>query len=115
MLRIDLAPITESAVDAGLYTQLVTSGVGLTAERLDAVVDAGLHSVQLSVQHADPRLSDKIADHPALRSQAPGCCPHQGTRPAPRHQRRSAPAQSRLPRRPDRSRPDTRPNTVRSP
>jgi PqqA peptide cyclase len=61
LLRRDLVDITHSAVDAGLYTQLVTSGVGLAPERLDALVDAGLHSVQLSVQHADADRSDEIA------------------------------------------------------
>ncbi|WP_221358887.1 pyrroloquinoline quinone biosynthesis protein PqqE [Streptomyces beigongshangae] len=61
LLRRDLADITRSAVDAGLYTQLVTSGDGLSAQRLDALVGAGLHSVQLSVQHADPGRSDEIA------------------------------------------------------
>ncbi|MET9563722.1 MULTISPECIES: pyrroloquinoline quinone biosynthesis protein PqqE [Streptomyces] len=61
LLRPDLAEITSSAVDAGLYTQLVTSGDGLSARRFDTLMDAGLHSVQLSVQHSDPRQSDKIA------------------------------------------------------
>ncbi|MFE7277107.1 MULTISPECIES: pyrroloquinoline quinone biosynthesis protein PqqE [Streptomyces] len=61
LLRRDLEEITRSAVDAGLYTQLVTSGDGLSAERIDSLVDAGLHSVQLSVQHADPGRSDEIA------------------------------------------------------
>ncbi|GAA2333975.1 pyrroloquinoline quinone biosynthesis protein PqqE [Streptomyces kunmingensis] len=60
LLRRDLEDITQAAVRVGLYTQLVTSGVGLTAKRLDALVDAGLHSVQLSVQHADPVTSDEI-------------------------------------------------------
>lgn len=66
LLRRDLEEITGAAVDAGLYTQLVTSGVGLSAERLDALVRAGLHSVQLSVQHADPGRSDEIAGHRAF-------------------------------------------------
>ena len=45
----------------GIYTQLVTSGVGLHEERLAALTAAGLRSVQLSVQHADPAASDRIA------------------------------------------------------
>ncbi|WP_078890476.1 pyrroloquinoline quinone biosynthesis protein PqqE [Streptomyces maremycinicus] len=61
LLRRDLPDITRAATDAGLYTQLVTSGDGLTAERLDTLVAAGLNSVQLSVQHADPGRSDAIA------------------------------------------------------
>jgi pyrroloquinoline quinone biosynthesis protein E len=66
LLRRDLEDITRAAVDAGMYTQLVTSGDGLSAERLDALVDAGLHSVQLSVQHADPGRSDAIAGRRAF-------------------------------------------------
>src|SRR5213592_3642572 len=52
LLRPDLAEITAAAVRAGLYTQLVTSGVGLTEERLGTLTQAGLRSVQLSVQDA---------------------------------------------------------------
>ncbi|MFJ8827033.1 pyrroloquinoline quinone biosynthesis protein PqqE [Streptomyces sp. NPDC102467] len=61
LLRGDLEEITRAAAEAGLYTQLVTSGEGLSAQRLDALIDAGLHSVQLSVQHADPATSDELA------------------------------------------------------
>lgn len=60
LLRRDLDRIVTAAGAAGLYTQLVTSGVGLEEARLSALVDAGLKSVQLSVQHADPRTSDRI-------------------------------------------------------
>ncbi|WP_283133178.1 pyrroloquinoline quinone biosynthesis protein PqqE [Rhizohabitans arisaemae] len=60
LLRPDLAEITASAVRTGLYTQLVTSGVGLTETRMAELLDAGLHSVQLSVQDADPVSSDRI-------------------------------------------------------
>ncbi|MEU0839816.1 pyrroloquinoline quinone biosynthesis protein PqqE [Streptomyces sp. NPDC005962] len=63
LLRRDLEPIVASAASAGLYTQLVTSGVGLDGARLTALTGAGLHSVQLSVQHADPGASDRIAGH----------------------------------------------------
>ncbi|GHG86948.1 pyrroloquinoline quinone biosynthesis protein PqqE [Streptomyces lanatus] len=61
LLRRDLPDIVAAAERAGLYTQLVTSGVGLGERRLDELVAAGLHSVQLSVQHADPDASDRIA------------------------------------------------------
>ncbi|MFI8519551.1 pyrroloquinoline quinone biosynthesis protein PqqE [Streptomyces sp. NPDC085481] len=61
LLRTDLAEIVEAAESAGVHTQLVTSGVGLDADRLDGLVAAGLRSVQLSVQHADARASDRIA------------------------------------------------------
>ncbi|MFG1668027.1 pyrroloquinoline quinone biosynthesis protein PqqE [Streptomyces sp. Y7] len=61
LLRRDLPEIVAAAETAGIYTQLVTSGVGLSESRLAALVAAGLKSVQLSVQHADPRASDRIA------------------------------------------------------
>ena len=61
LLRRDLPEIVGAADAAGIYTQLVTSGVGLTRERLTALVDRGLRSVQLSVQHAESAASDRIA------------------------------------------------------
>ncbi|MFE6872437.1 pyrroloquinoline quinone biosynthesis protein PqqE [Kitasatospora sp. NPDC057692] len=65
LLRPDLEQITTAAESAGIYTQLVTSGVGLDADRLAALADAGLRSVQLSVQAADPRGNDRIAGRPS--------------------------------------------------
>jgi pyrroloquinoline quinone biosynthesis protein E len=61
ILRRDLAAIVAAADDAGLYTQLVTSGVGLHERRLAELVEAGLRCVQLSVQHADPVTSELSA------------------------------------------------------
>ncbi|GAA4915446.1 pyrroloquinoline quinone biosynthesis protein PqqE [Streptomyces coeruleoprunus] len=61
LLRPDLEHIVAAAETAGVYTQLVTSGSGLDEARLTALAGAGLRSVQLSVQHADPRASDRIA------------------------------------------------------
>ncbi|MCF1593434.1 pyrroloquinoline quinone biosynthesis protein PqqE [Streptomyces muensis] len=61
LLRRDLEGIVAAADAAGIYTQLVTSGVGLDRARLDVLAGAGLKSVQLSVQHAEPRASDRIA------------------------------------------------------
>ncbi|MFF4992173.1 pyrroloquinoline quinone biosynthesis protein PqqE [Streptosporangium saharense] len=61
LLRPDLREITEAAARNGVYTQLVTSGVGLDADRLAELVGAGLHSVQLSVQDSTAVASDLIA------------------------------------------------------
>jgi pyrroloquinoline quinone biosynthesis protein E len=61
LLRPDLDQIVTAAEAAGIYTQLVTSGIGLDAARLAGLDDAGLRSLQLSVQHADPHASDRIA------------------------------------------------------
>ncbi|MFI1761274.1 pyrroloquinoline quinone biosynthesis protein PqqE [Streptomyces sp. NPDC020800] len=61
LLRRDLSDLVAAADTAGLYTQLVTSGVGLGERRLAGLVEAGLRSVQLSVQHADPGAAERIA------------------------------------------------------
>ncbi|WP_406175378.1 pyrroloquinoline quinone biosynthesis protein PqqE [Streptomyces sp. NBC_00996] len=61
LLRRDLTQVVEAADTAGLYTQLVTSGVGLHERRLAELRDAGLRCVQLSVQHADPHAAELIA------------------------------------------------------
>lgn len=61
LLRPDLTAIVAAADGAGIHTQLVTSGVGLSRARLGRLADAGLRSVQLSVQHADPATNDLIA------------------------------------------------------
>ncbi|WP_128377156.1 pyrroloquinoline quinone biosynthesis protein PqqE [Streptomyces cavernae] len=61
LLRPDLAAIVGAAESAGIYTQLVTSGVGLSEPRMSELASAGLRSVQLSVQHADSAASDRIA------------------------------------------------------
>ncbi|MER6949773.1 pyrroloquinoline quinone biosynthesis protein PqqE [Nonomuraea sp. NPDC000554] len=61
LLRADLADIVATAEQEGVYTQLVTSGVGLTERRLGELAAAGLRSVQLSVQAATVGESDRIA------------------------------------------------------
>ena len=65
LLRPDLEQIVAAAETAGIYTQLVTSGTGLDEARLTSLRAAGLHSVQLSVQHADPRANDRIGKRPS--------------------------------------------------
>ncbi|MGW1169979.1 pyrroloquinoline quinone biosynthesis protein PqqE [Streptomyces sp. NPDC002550] len=61
LLRRDLPDLVAAADGAGLYTQLVTSGVGLGERRLAELTGAGLRSVQLSVQHADRAAAERIA------------------------------------------------------
>ena len=60
-VRRDLDAIVRAAADAGLYAHLVTAGVPLTPESLAALRDAGLRSVQLSIQDATAEASDRIA------------------------------------------------------
>jgi pyrroloquinoline quinone biosynthesis protein E len=59
--RRDLAEIVAAAAEAGLYTHLVTAGLPIDAAALDALREAGLRSVQLSVQDAEAASSDAIA------------------------------------------------------
>ena len=58
--RRDLAEIVAHAAAAGLYSNLITSGVLLDAARLRALAAAGLDHVQLSVQDAEEASADRI-------------------------------------------------------
>src|SRR6185369_4707230 len=53
LVRDDLEALVAAARAADLYTNLITSGVPLSAARLGRLRDAGLDSVQLSVQDTD--------------------------------------------------------------
>ncbi|MGX1669815.1 pyrroloquinoline quinone biosynthesis protein PqqE [Streptomyces sp. NPDC055400] len=70
LLRPDLEEIVSAAESSGVHTQLVTSGTGLDAARLHGLVASGLRSVQLSVQHADPSASDRIAGRRSFADKA---------------------------------------------
>ncbi len=61
MLRREIAELTAHAAAAGLYTNLITSGVGYKPEALAAVADAGLDHVQLSVQGVSDAGADRVA------------------------------------------------------
>ena len=61
--RSDLIDIMQAARDADLYTNLITSGVGMTERRLGELADAGLDHVQISIQDSEPRSADRIAGY----------------------------------------------------
>lgn len=61
--RRDLVPLVKAARDAGLYTNLITSGIGLTERRLNELDAAGLDHVQLSLQGTNPELADEIGGY----------------------------------------------------
>jgi pyrroloquinoline quinone biosynthesis protein E len=61
--RRDLVDITRAAHDAGLYTNLITSAVGITAETLRKLYDVGLDHVQISIQDSEPSRADHIASY----------------------------------------------------
>jgi pyrroloquinoline quinone biosynthesis protein E len=61
--RRDLVELVSHCAALGLYTNLITSGVGLTRAVLDRLVASGLDHVQLSIQDADESSADLIAGY----------------------------------------------------
>lgn len=61
--RRDLLDLVIAAREAGLYTNLITSGIGLTPKRLEALDEAGLDHIQLSVQGVTARMADHIGGY----------------------------------------------------
>ena len=61
--RRDLLDIVTAAHEAPLYTNLITSGVGLSKDTLAALADAGLDHVQVSIQDSEPASADRIAGY----------------------------------------------------
>jgi pyrroloquinoline quinone biosynthesis protein E len=61
LARRDLAGLIRAAREAKLYTNLITSGIGLDDDRLRELRDAGLDSIQLSFQSDESSLADEIA------------------------------------------------------
>jgi pyrroloquinoline quinone biosynthesis protein E len=61
LLRKDLETLVEGAHALDYYTNLITSGLPLTRERLLRLRDAGLSSVQVSLQDTVASESDRIA------------------------------------------------------
>jgi len=65
--RKDIGTLIAAAHDAGLYTNLITSGVGLTPSSAKRLKLAGLDNVQISFQADDPVLANSIAGTNAFR------------------------------------------------
>jgi len=61
MLRDDLEILVAEAKKLGFYTNLLTSGVGLTEERLIKLKEAGLDHIQLSFQDSTRELNDFLS------------------------------------------------------
>jgi pyrroloquinoline quinone biosynthesis protein E len=58
--RADIVEITAHCAKLGLYSNLITSGVGQALTKLDALAEAGLDHVQLSVQSVEPDNAERI-------------------------------------------------------
>jgi pyrroloquinoline quinone biosynthesis protein E len=61
--RHDLAEIVAHCAKAGLYTNLITSGIGLTEDRVKELAGAGLDHAQLSIQDSEAPSADQIAGY----------------------------------------------------
>ncbi|WP_250510425.1 pyrroloquinoline quinone biosynthesis protein PqqE [Caballeronia sp. GACF4] len=61
LLRDDLETLVGEARKLGFYTNLITSGIGLTDKRLTALKDAGLDHIQLSFQDSSQELNDFLS------------------------------------------------------
>ncbi len=61
LARADLTELISSARGAGLYSNLITSGIGLSEERLQALVNGGLDHIQISFQDSREDAANWIA------------------------------------------------------
>ena len=68
LLRADLPELVAAFRAAGLYTNLITSAVGLTRKRAEELRDAGLDNIQISFQSDQEALANRIAGMAAHQS-----------------------------------------------
>jgi PqqA peptide cyclase len=61
LARPDAEQLVKSGRAAGLYVNMITSGIGLAEARLEALVNAGLDHIQLSFQDSEQPGADEIA------------------------------------------------------
>jgi PqqA peptide cyclase len=61
LARPDLAQLIAGARESRLYTNLITSGIGLSRDRLQQLVDSGLDHIQLSFQDSEEGSANWIA------------------------------------------------------
>jgi PqqA peptide cyclase len=61
LAREDLEPIVAEAHALGFYINLITSGVGMTEERIRALKHAGLDHIQLSFQDSTRAMNDFLS------------------------------------------------------
>lgn len=61
LARRDLPELIAAGRDAGLYINMITSGIGLTEQRLAELVEVGLEHLQLSFQDLDEGSANFIA------------------------------------------------------
>jgi PqqA peptide cyclase len=64
-LRTDLEELVAAGRAANLYVNLITSGLGLARQRIDALIAAGLDHLQLSFQDVEEAPANEFAGMPA--------------------------------------------------
>ncbi len=63
-LRRDLELLIAGLSARGVYTNLITAGVGIADGRIEAFAEAGLDHLQLSFQGARAATTDRVGNHP---------------------------------------------------
>ena len=61
LVRQDLAELIAAARGLGYYTNLITSGIGLTEKKIASFAEAGLDHIQISFQAADEEVNNLLA------------------------------------------------------
>ncbi|MDO9213021.1 MAG: pyrroloquinoline quinone biosynthesis protein PqqE [Methylococcales bacterium] len=61
LTRKDLPELVKHARDLGYYSNLITSGYGLTEDKIIELKEAGLDHIQVSIQASSQELNDHIA------------------------------------------------------
>lgn len=61
LVRTDLESLIKEGRQKGYYTNLITSGIGMSADRVAAFREAGLDHIQISFQASSAELNDTIA------------------------------------------------------
>jgi pyrroloquinoline quinone biosynthesis protein E len=63
--RRDIVELVRTGRELGMYSNLVTSALGLSPARAEQLREAGLDHVQISIQADEPILSDRLAGTPS--------------------------------------------------
>jgi len=61
LTRQDLTVLVKHARDLGYFTNLITSGYGMTEAKITELKEAGLDHIQVSIQSPEKTLNDKLA------------------------------------------------------
>jgi len=69
LVRQDLPLLIAKARSLGYYTNLITSGLGLTEAKVNAFAESGLDHIQISFQASDPELNNAVAGSPKAFAQ----------------------------------------------